>query len=763
MSPKTTKFRKGNVRSKTSRNGSSGVTTLLQDPLFNFEGLRDLVEDSVKLLLAAYFKEDSCVHPFGIGSDDAPVKVVCYSPSYGREVTHFFRRPSGSYYADFNTVYRLATEVLSVYGRAYLLVFPEREKYLTEQELIKTLIHWVFLFLEDTWVSELKNRLLTAFSRSEKEPEPVYATPHHRTHVFLGTFGKMAYRDMFRNCRNGKIWRNTVLHGIKKGMPTVSDDFVAKALKDHGELLSTEGDSRVEFIELVEKISDIVFRGIKPNEPKVTHKLSQNSCVENPRSELGAYGVLSNVWDPSWCLSDHHELILMQWHPVKGVLEVRTNKFDAPIHDRTLDIIGPTKWEVEIIREPLKVRSITKGEAMRNAAFSDVQKDLWLALQKYKCFRLTKGDNVEKSINELRPLLSKTISAHFLSGDYKAATDSILAEVMEAGIFGIKHPMLRNFLMDNLSNGVISYEGICKRMKIECPPPCIQKRGQLMGSIFSFPILCVINLATYIATALRSNSVFTEEEKRKGLEYMIANAPVLVNGDDILFESPSRRFTEIWEWNATGAGFKLSVGKTYYSSKFAVVNSTYYQTSTKKVVPYVNMGIVKGKKKGDDDSRIGASSFREKMASLPGYFRDLWKNFSFSEMKSGLWQRMIDYCWNLREDVKLSKWSKETLGLVQIGGVSDWEPYLKDLYKLNGKTVPEEIRNDRLDDFIWRGRKEIDTNILRKREPVLKAPVPLIPFTQSRLIKEYWLEKKQERYDNWWYSSVTRLCCQIAI
>ena len=117
---------------------------------------------------------------------------------------------------------------------------------------------------------------------------------------------------------------------------------------------------------------------------------------------------------------------------------------------------------------------------------------------------MTGGADVSESIRFLRPLRTETKSAHWVSGDYKAATDSIFRDVMVSALHGIKDPMLANLLVDNLSNGEIHYKDICTRLRIKQVKSCIQRRGQLMGSIFSFPILCVINLATYIATDRKS-------------------------------------------------------------------------------------------------------------------------------------------------------------------------------------------------------------------------------------------------------------------
>jgi hypothetical protein len=736
-----------NLKDKLRSVGDHG-TGLFEDHLFDFSKLRSVVKDLVQLSLLAYLENPK------VGTDQDPVMVVVYSLFLKKRVTHHYQCPASSYSECFDKSFDVASNVLRVYGRGYLLVFPDSEKYLSERELVHSLFHWTMLALEDKWVPELKNRLLTSFSRAEGQPEPEYRTPHHRTLVFLGTFGKIAYRDVSRSGRDGLLWRNTVLHGLKKAMPTVSENFIYNALKDHGALLSQESDSTPEFLRVVEEVSDIIFKDVRYTPPTFGHKVSQNACVCRTKQEGGSFYELVNR-TPLRRISDgwHGILIAMSYCPRRGVVEVRTNQYDAPLLDRNLLATGETQWKVEIIREPLKVRTITKGEHQRNGAWSDIQQQLWTSLQRFDCFQLTRGVPVQDAIRWLGPLENPLHDWHWVSGDYKAATDSIHGDVMEASIHGIKDPLLLNLLVENLSRGRIEYEDICNRLRVPVIDPVIQQRGQLMGSIFSFPLLCVINLCTWLMTSLRFyRHVYTPDSRN--LEELIRDAPVLINGDDILFRSPSRRFTDVWEYYASCAGFRLSVGKTYYSKKFAIVNSTYYSEYSQSVIPYVNMGILYGKKKGDGDSRLAPTSVREKMASLPGYFRDLWKHFD--DRDSVLRNRIAEFAFRCRRDVRWSGWSREILGLVDLDKRHNYLDYLRDYYKLHcngpesGKT-PSALRT-----LFWSDRKEIDTSVLYRKSSY-KSKAPPLAQRVSLMIKEYWSERVQGETDLWWARSVAHL------
>jgi hypothetical protein len=92
-----------------------------------------------------------------------------------------------------------------------------------------------------------------------------------------------------------------------------------------------------------------------------------------------------------------------------------------------------------------------------------------------------------------------------------------------------------------------------------------QVRGQLMGSIVSFPVLCIINAAvTRRACEFSANRKLT-----------LAQAPFAVNGDDVI-----ARLTPlaIGYWRlATGfVGLEMSVGKTYVSRSTLNMNSTMF-------------------------------------------------------------------------------------------------------------------------------------------------------------------------------------------
>jgi len=679
---------------------------------------------------------------------------------------YIFRNPDPPPIEGFSQAFKLATNILAVYGRAYLLIFPNREKFLSEKEIVKSLIHWCLICLEGGWEAEIKNCLLTCFARVFDQTPPVSSSPH-TIHVFRGRFGMIAYRDAFGSGSKNRIWANTILHGVKKGLPTVSDEVVKQSIEKHSELLSSdepEGDSST-FLELVHDVSKEIFGGIQIEQPNVLQGLTQNSCLENTKSRQGAMGRIVRHCD---AVNDTQSLVLMYYHPKLGARSVYTNKLEENgselLDCRRINTTGESRWSVEIIREPLKVRTITKGELNKNAVWSDLQKKLWKALQQYPCFRLTHGD-VPESFEGWEVNYQQAPSAGWVSGDYKNATDSIYTSVMEEAISGIEDIATFTLLRENLSRGIITYDTLCNRLGIPAPPICHQKRGQLMGSFFSFPVLCVVNVSCYLMTCLKNpQHLFDVYGYSPTIHQMIRDAPVLINGDDILFRACSDQFYKDWLDCISMAGFMPSIGKNYYSPKFSVVNSRLSVGG--KVVPYVNMGIIYGKKKGDASDDV-ANSLRQKMWNLPGYFRDLWKDFGRAH--DSLASRMSSFCMNSRWDLKFSGWCRTTLGLNlpwRWGGMGETEmlSHLKDQRLL--RSSRDQGRRTLVDaerSLFWDYNGEVDPANLGKQGTVRYSKTQFGYRYVASMIKAEQRKKEREWLENFWASSVTPYLVSINI
>nr|UJQ92642.1 MAG: putative RNA-dependent RNA polymerase [Narnaviridae sp.] len=394
--------------------------------------------------------------------------------------------------------------------------------------------------------------------------------------------------------------------------------------------------------------------------------------------------------------------------------------------------------------EPLKVRTISIDSGPLRYLGSRIQKFLWKKLADCKAFTLIRGTFVEDAIDGL---FRRGMS--FVSGDYKAATDSIYSNVTD---HVVRHIFKKIAFPSDLQNHaeamarsvtqvILDYqhtldgEGVRYLLELEkrmarkrgdnyIPltekydysyggkiteetdffwiyddfkrfhgvDPWLdiieqkqvkQSRGQLMGNILSFPVLCIINAAAYCHSSLdflekevssgrareysqgleglqgtpeeiqelkenynqfqllrafcipdisesleqklQANRYYQEGEmddhgnpfflthiKPSGtgptdldslLEVRIRkaakirfkldfrtnpddfrdkmfNLPILVNGDDILFQS-SRRFYIAWSGTIGLYGLQKSVGKNYFSPHFFTVNSQLFISDSK--------------------------------------------------------------------------------------------------------------------------------------------------------------------------------------
>jgi len=140
----------------------------------------------------------------------------------------------------------------------------------------------------------------------------------------------------------------------------------------------------------------------------------------------------------------------------------------------------------------------------------------------------------------------------FVSGDYESATDGLSTEVSEA-------------ILDTLLSkcrytpeGVRRWALMSLRSEIRYEDGQVveQQRGQLMGNLLSFPLLCLYNFLAFKFVVKR-------------------RVPLKINGDDIVCRLTREEYRD-WEAGLKGLGLKLSAGKTFVHPRYFAVNSTYF-------------------------------------------------------------------------------------------------------------------------------------------------------------------------------------------
>jgi hypothetical protein len=209
----------------------------------------------------------------------------------------------------------------------------------------------------------------------------------------------------------------------------------------------------------------------------------------------------------------------------------------------------PLPVRVEPIKEPLKVRTITAGKG-DTFCLKPLQRAMWLALNDEPQFCLTHGTNrLESAIQRIHG--QSNVDDVWISGDYSAATDSFSIEgskaLLEGILESIDHEPTKRWALKEISPHLLVYP---KRFDLE---PVLQESGQLMGSLLSFPLLCLLNDCT-------ASFAGVSPEK------------YLINGDDILMRAPAEVYP-LWKEKVRNFGLDLSAGKNYIHPRYGTVNS----------------------------------------------------------------------------------------------------------------------------------------------------------------------------------------------
>jgi len=177
-------------------------------------------------------------------------------------------------------------------------------------------------------------------------------------------------------------------------------------------------------------------------------------------------------------------------------------------------------------------------------ALRPLHKAIYSHLSRYDW--LLRGDAKASRFKDFTPVEGEV----FVSGDYESATDNLNSSLQVA---------IMNVLLERSSTvptGIIehalsSYESLLAHEEGQV---FVQRRGQLMGQLTSFPLLCLINYITFRYSIRRP-------------------VPVRINGDDIVFRATPDEFNR-WERNVVKGGLTLSKGKTFVHGRAFTLNST---------------------------------------------------------------------------------------------------------------------------------------------------------------------------------------------
>jgi hypothetical protein len=306
----------------------------------------------------------------------------------------------------------------------------------------------------------------------------------------------------------------------------------------------------------------------------------------------------------------YNSTVETRWSPDLEAEARETVRNLALIHDT------PKRLDAMIygILEPLKVRVISKGNAVPYYVAKELQKSLHTALRGMDCFRLIGRPLCPTDLMDIsKPYPGDeddTGTREWLSVDYSSATDwlsaSLSRRILETLIQDLDGP--QHLWKNVLAPHTCHYPPVSMgKYKVRLPP-VIQQNGQLMGSPLSFPILCLANLGLYLAV---------HADKKASLRDKLSR--VLVNGDDMIYvgtEDDWNRHIEL----GNKVGLVMTPGKAYRHRVFANANSTCFHHDLRKPdstpfqIDFLNTGLFFGQNKV-----LGQVNLDEKLEEDPLY------------------------------------------------------------------------------------------------------------------------------------------------
>jgi hypothetical protein len=334
------------------------------------------------------------------------------------------------------------------------------------------------------------------------------------------------------------------------------------------------------------------------------------------------------------------------------ICEIRV-PYDPDDWDHALELSRRIAWQsadrvlaypVGLV-EPFKVRVITRGQADVYHLGRRYQGELWRPLKNHPAFRLVGEPLSQEVLNSFLSRCETDPNLQFLSGDYEAATDYFHSELSEFTLTSI----LQRIGADPadvpcLVAALTRHRLVLTDKQGEAIAVCDQRRGQLMGSPISFPILCIYN------AALSRFAI----ELRMGRRLDLDEMPMLVNGDDLLLQTDEKGF-HYWKEVTRFGGLRCSIGKTYLSRRALTLNSelwfpklknhkvvpskelegTIYWTAEAQKIP--QMGLVTGSIKG------GLKHNGWRSMELPFEVLNSEESLSSFNTRGGLSQRWEDF------------------------------------------------------------------------------------------------------------------------
>nr|UQB76055.1 RNA-dependent RNA polymerase [Flumine narna-like virus 57] len=510
--------------------------------------------------------------------------------------------------------------------------------------------HYIYLcsIYGGDWVKMFKDKLASLRASWLDQPLPDFMGPAvvFNPKIILGGKAYRFFRKLYRENPSKFDSFLFSLARVKSGMPRPTEEYLLKAsvktlkslasvpVKKDEEVIHKYNRKkfnydlayldRAKVLEQVRRTVREVFRGKKFDlrEKMEPFFPSSSASYNNTRSELGTLGMLVHELNDSLVGRD---LIRSVSCKIPLIDDKLLREEFQTLYSRQLAEARNERPVAEpvALAEALKIRVITKGPPKKYFVLKPLQRFLWRTMKSLRPFHLIGGPLTEDLLENLFPDLP--LGESFLSVDYSDATNQISSEATNValdtlaeciGLSPDEVSLCRQALTEHILTLGKSFGKKTKHPELaqslrsefltflNGQNEGQQQNGQLMGSILSFPFLCLINLSV----------IRFVKELDCGKFIKIKNLRACVNGDDGLFTTtPEGKLN--WEVIASMVGLNPSVGKVFFSKNFLEINSANFRViQTQNLHPpttlnphgyiekfqrssYINFGILTGQQR----------------------------------------------------------------------------------------------------------------------------------------------------------------------
>lgn len=487
----------------------------------------------------------------------------------------------------------------------------------------------------------LKFVLCDAYARWVKDERPK-APAGMKTGALFVMFGPSLRHSLnrktlsvFRNPRERHIFQYSV-NQLKKGTNAIPSWDIDVGLRETFVALTTNREvddmyKNVNIKELLyQSIYDVCQEVLRPVSIRTRPLLPSVSATEDRTRREGG-GLTGTSEKIKWCVLEKDGQIVDTLPIDTDCIEGEYIELTALPQDLLRNLWedgrseNPTATIHEVL-EPFKLRVITTGPSVDYYLAKYVNRIVHRQLMRHPTFCFTARPVNLEDLEDLYLWEDEKLA----SADFKSATNELLREMSEWTNLCISARLGWSLDYHEWSTRLLTrVELICELHNGEVLRGQ-QENGQLMGCPLSFPVLCLINAAVgRVASFVNDKghiplrkSILTADLTPAGeirvrrdpqgpfvIRKTLRQCRLKINGDDnVLAIRPA--MYDIFVALCKRAGFQLSIGKSYTSREFGMINSKLFLYGfdgavwrPTEIVPYMNVGLIKGTGRVLSDSR----------------------------------------------------------------------------------------------------------------------------------------------------------------